>query len=109
MAKRFSNFTLPDNVNWHKIIEGQTGKDITVNINISNHNSVDAKVTIAMVAKVSASSISNMDDILFLDRLVFARDTREIRGVVVPSDMAIYAKADYANVTFLSYGFEEDI
>lgn len=107
MAKRFSNFTLPDNVNWHKIIEGQTGKFITVNIHVSNHNAVDAKVTMAMVAKVSASAIS-IDDTLYLDRLIFGNDTREFRGIVVPENMDIYAKADIANITFLSYGFEED-
>lgn len=107
MAKRFSNFIIPDNINWHLAIQGQSAKFITANINASNHNSVDAKITFAMVSKTSASSITN-EDVLFLDKIVFARDTREFRGVVVPPDMDIYVKSDLANITILSYGFEED-
>lgn len=89
-------------------MSGVSGKDISFTMHVSNHNSADIKIDVALVASVSASSVNEYNDMLLLNQLVYARDTRIFKGLVLPPDMSLAVRSTYGGYTVLTFGFEDD-
>lgn len=106
-GKKFAS-TMLTGTGYVELMEGQTGYDTTITLFSANHNTnQDARVTIALTSALPTSV--PLEDIFELNQLVYANDSREFPGIVVPAGLKIMAKSDYPNVSFLVYGYEEEI
>lgn len=104
-AKKFASHMMAGTV-WTQIMEGKPGYDTTVTIHISNHNTSDVEVSLALTAAVSAN-LPNQD-IFYLKQKVFGNDSRQFPGVVIEEGIKLAAQSNSAGVSILVYGFEEE-
>ena len=106
-AKKFAAVMLNGTI-WTEITTGQLGYDSTVTIHVVNHNNGDSKINLALTT-ASPITTTPIVDIFELEQLVFARNSRQFPGIVLPAGVTLAAQSDTANVSVLVYGFEEEI
>lgn len=106
-AKIFSSKMINTTI-WEHVVTGNPGYESTITINISNHNSFDVSVSLALTVSASIPLVS-AKDVLFLDQLVYSRNTRQFPGIILPENISLAVKSDSPNVSILVYGYEEEI
>lgn len=107
-AKKFASYMLTGTT-FIELMTGTAGKDTTITAFAANHNqNQDVKVTIALTDAPTPSGVP-LEDIFELNQIVYANSSREFPGIVVPAGQKIMVRSDLPNVSFLIYGYEEDI
>ncbi len=104
-SKKFASIMLNSTL-WTEICSALPSFDSTITINVTNHNNTDIKISLAMTDLNPLSP--NLEDIFLLEQIVFAKNSRQFPGVILPPLHKLTAKSDTNNVSLLVFGFEED-
>lgn len=108
MAAKLFNSKMINTTTWEHIVTGNSGYESTITVNISNHNNFDVSVSLALTVSASIPTVS-AKDILFLEQLVYSRNTRQFPGIILPENISLAVKSDSPNVSVLVYGYEEEV
>ncbi len=108
MPAKIFNSKIINTTVWEHIVTGNSGYESTITVNVSNHNSFDVTVSLALTVSASIPMVS-AKDVLFLDQLVYSRNTRQFPGIIMPENISLAIKSNYPNVSVLVYGYEEEI
>jgi len=105
-AKYFGSLMINDTL-WHNVVTGVSGKDATVSFYISNHNSFDVNVSLAITTDTSALPVVSAHRIVHLDSLIYAKNSRIFPGMVLPGNIAYAIKSSDPNISVTVVGFED--
>lgn len=108
MPAKVFNSILVNNTLWQPVVTGRPGHESVITVNVSNHNVSDALISIALTVSASLPMVS-AKDVLFLDQIVYARNTRQFPGLILPENITLAVKSDIPNISVLVYGYEEEI
>lgn len=106
-AKIFGSL-LVNTTTWQPVVVGRPGHESVITVNVSNHNNGDALVSMALTVSASLPLVS-AKDVLFLDQIVYARNTRQFPGLILPENITLAIKSDTPNISVIVYGYEEEI
>lgn len=104
-ATKYNSKELQQNI-WEDVIKNNDNSDNTLNLHIVNHNTMPARVNIALVDSLLLNDIENKH-VIVLNHTIPALSYDFWRGIVVSPGCTLAVLSDIDGVTFNAYGFKE--